>query len=465
MIKNSGLFKFAFVFVAVLFFCVPLSIADDFKHHVIVLIDRSNPMDASQNRRAAIDKLVTEVLEDVCFQKDTIVSGRKLLDQTKGDYLSIISFGMTRRPDFLDFIQTVKDVNGIEYNYRQDFSEGMFQTGELLNAIKNYDDFFNFHWSAISLSMPMGIYHIGRPNDNIQVHRTFLILITDEDYAGLADAVLELDLIERTSRFEGFEVQHSLEARNIFKNIRSTLFWNKVPENDPYEKELGEKPITIKLKVYEFTPIAKIFAIESLIQYDIRRIDFMRVKGGYASEFKIAPINQGSSLHVQKINIKLVDDSNQIINNNQVTLANVTANNTIKFNLNHHYADVADRLKLVMNFWVHWKNDIYGVHVLHPEGSPLQGSKGLNRELKVEFEPTLKVWGVLPLINSFYDFSTSFLGDSQIRIQNFWEAAIAFFAIAIIGFFFIWFIIRLILRLKKELETEGPKDDNEIKYT
>ncbi len=458
---------------------VSLTSAEDFVHHVIVLIDRSNPMDKKKpckkcdrvedpEKRSDVKKIMTEILDEVCFRKNDIVPsvpGRKLLDRSKGDCLSIISFGMTKQnPDFLDFIQTVKDNNGESYRYRQDYTEDIFRDDELWNAT-DYPEFFSFLWSAISLSMPMGIYHLREADQEVQINRTFLILITDAQYNGGGDPIQEVENMRTTAISQKHPIKNIPHAFRTYRNVQSTLMWKKVPDDKtPYERKLGKLGRQLFLKLFEFTPIAKVFAIESLIRYDNREMYFKRVHGGYQSDFSIEPISQDTPFRIRKLEARLLDDSGQVVNNNEKSFSDVDHKETIRFFLNHRYAEIKHKLKLELKFWVHWKNDVYGVHVLSPHGNDIQGAKGLTRSVRVEFEPTLKIWGIVPLDNRFYDLSTYFLRGSQLdeqsNVQMFWEAMSAVVIMLIILAPLAGFIFRFIIRVKREA-TAKVLNDNE----
>ncbi len=432
---------------ALLILATPPAMAGEFVHHVIVLIDRSGPMDATKEKRDAIRQLLTTHLEEVCFSEDVIVEGRALLDEGGGDYLSILSFGMEKDADLFDLIHTVKGANGEAYRYRQDFREGMFLGGELWNAItnkSNYTNFFNTNWSAVSLAMPMAIHHLRETDPDVKVHKTFVVFISREAYNAGADSILEFEMIKTLVKKDGFTLKHAEETKEIYKNVQTSLVWDRVPKDEPFIEVAPDQPPNIKMKVFEFIPIARVFSIESLIQYDVRKIDFDRVHGGFQSDFTITPINQDGEFIIEKMEVGLYDNSGQIVNKNEAMVTDLGRPATVAFDLNHNYFGRQNGLKLKMKFWVQWKSPVYGVHVLHPNGTVLQGSKGLNRKIAVAFEPPMKVWGAFSLSNAFFDFTTDLMpGSSQQEVMQLWEAISAGAVIFCIIVFIVWLLIRL----------------------
>ncbi len=438
------------------------SFAEEFRHHVVVLLDRSSPMDKTQNRVKALKEALTSDLEELCFNEGLIVEGRKLLDASRGDYLSVLSFGMEKKePDFHELIQEIKSENNENYTYWQKYREGGFASGELWSAINNknnYPDFFSYNWSAISLSMPMGIYYLGQIGfeKNIKVNRTFVVHITDEAYNAGADSILEIDHIKRITRDEGQMVKNSEDVARIHQAVQSTMLWRKVPEGKPYGKKY--KKVPIKVKLYEFSPIAKVFAIESQLQYDVRQVEFKRVNGGYRSDFRIAPINMDSPFKVLKLEARLENESGDVVGGNSVVFENLDIAENVVFRLPHGTYGAWGDLTMRVRFWVHWKNEVYGVHVLHPDGGSLQGAEGLNRLIGAKFEESQDIWGAIPMSDSFFDFSSELLGGDQVSIQKFWEKFLAIIAILITGGGFVAIGLLAVVRLKKGLVVRSVDD-------
>ena len=63
--------------------------ASDVNHHVIILIDRSGSIRKKIGKNV-LKNLIRQDLKNVCLKDTSFVPGRKLLDRTKNDYLSIV---------------------------------------------------------------------------------------------------------------------------------------------------------------------------------------------------------------------------------------------------------------------------------------------------------------------------------------------------------------------------------------
>ena len=75
-------------------------------------------------------------------------------------------------------------------------------------------------------------------------------------------------------------------------------------------------------------------------------------------------------------------------------------------------------INLSLKSWVRLKDGVYNRTVLHPDGSELQGAKGLNREIHVIFESDTKILGFIPLSQVLY--KASFWTDNQDVAASVW---------------------------------------------
>ena len=111
-----------------------------------------------------------------------------------------------------------------------------------------------------------------------------------------------------------------------------------------------------------------------------------------------------------------------------------------------------DTDSLNLKFWLQFNDEVYGASILSPYGSDIQGAKGLNRMLPLEFDAKVKVYGLIPLSNNtlkFFSFGTNMSQDS---VRNIIEWISFVFVILLLAAALIAYIIR------KRYVTDEEKD-------
>jgi hypothetical protein len=382
----------------ILFTNIPGLASEDVVHHVIVLLDGSGSMDDTNQKLQEIKKLVTEGLSYVCFKEGTVLNRRKLLDKNKGDYLSIISFGIEENEsDFSKFIRKVEFNNKKTYCYSNDFNESIFKDG-LLPIKKRL--VLNYNWSVIEIAIPMGINHLKNGcKKDIRVNRTFIVLITDGEYSS-------------NDAYKDKNIDYVDSIRNkLIKNFDWTDELNWAGEQDKLRTS------KVKLRIFEVKPRMENFSIQSIIKYD-NSLFFNRTEEGYEADLRITFQDTEKQFSITQMKAELIDSKGNIIPNSDKTIQDLNTDKTIRFFIPNWYSE--KEIDIQMKFWVHMQDDSYGVHVLYPHGTAMQGYEGyagLNKIIPVEFEPIKTVWGWIPLSDGLYKCSASLCGsDSQAEI-------------------------------------------------
>ena len=96
----------------------------------------------------------------------------------------------------------------------------------------------------------------------------------------------------------------------------------------------------------------------------------------------------------------------------------ITLNGYESFELDLPREQNSPDINLSLKSWVRLKDGVYNRTVLHPDGSELQGAKGLNREIHVIFESDTKILGFIPLSQVLY--KASFWTDNQDVAASVW---------------------------------------------
>lgn len=420
-------------------------------HHVILLLDRSGSMikgnNLSENRNLnSIYYLVKRELPKLIFENNRFLKNRALLDQTKGDYLTVISFGKgSRERDLRRFIQDIPSPFDKSQRYLSDYNSDTFNTlaNHLIDPIRQMGepdfDFFNRYQSIISLAMPMALYDLRRDDGTVVVHRTFVVFITDELFNG-GDPNQELQVIT------GLTSKERTRVIEIYRSIQSSFVWSAFAG-----KQQSLQSGLAKIRVFEFTPIAKEFAIESLIRFNSGELFFKRQPGNFHAQFTLTPTNQSSDFFIAEIQARLVDANGALVGNNQKMLLGLTQQETLDFQIDNSQA--GSNLTLDLRFVVNWREENYGIHQLHPDGGKLQGAAGLKRTIPATYESPLYIWGWFPINSGLFTFTTWFWGNSQQDVQLFWQAA----SVGLLVLAFILFFVKVLhyLRTRSHITEEA----------
>jgi len=422
----------------------------DLVHHVIVLLDRSGSVD-DDTPMAEIERLIRYDLSQLCFSDGAVVPNRQLLDRGRGDVLSILSFGKgSRERDLRRFIQDVPSRELETQRFGSDYDERIFWglarhiREPFTRPGEGRYDFFNRYWSLISLAMPLALEKLGHTDSKVTVNRTFVILATDGEFNS-GDPNMELAVNNL-----GIDDREKARALGICQDIQSAFIWRPVAEN----RQRGN----FKLRTFEFIPIAKVFAIESLLRFNGETVLFQRHPDGYRASILLTPTNALSEMHVDGVEANLVDPAGVAIPGNSFSLKGVKSPKTLNFAVGNDQYNAA--LQLRLTFTALWQEPRYGVHQLHPNGDPLQGANGLQRVIPARFEAPVSIWGVLPLGDALYRFTAGFWSPNQHAVANFWEGV----TVAFVALTFILLFAKLVLHLRKRaVVSEEQFNDQEIR--
>ena len=398
------------------------AVSDDFRHHVIVILDRSGSMTAGRSM-GDIQNLITTDLHDICFVEDNVVSGRKLLDESQGDYLSIISFGLDADKDFDKFIQLREHGINYGFDYAQDFDDQTFQT--LWNTIRNRyhgprDFYSKWELSIISAALPLGVYTLRKKEP--LVNRTFILMITDDEYNGAGNPADEMAQ-------GGISLSDNSDVLDHFAEVDADYRWRKLS----LEPSRGR----IKLKIFELEARANNFTIGAALDYD-REVTFFRVPDGYETRYQLT-LKPNPAYQIEKLEATLLDGTTEMA---QETFLKLHRDTTLSFFVDRSYHE--DSLKIRMRSWVHAMDDAYGAHVLHPKGDAFQGGDGLNQTVNAVFDDPGQIWFFLPMWDWLYDLTALVGVREKLTARIVWHVIFGF-----IGFLAFMLFLRRAITFRK----------------
>lgn len=366
-------------------------------NHIIITVDRSgfNPHEYEN----LVDTLSS-------FFNVKIDSGKNLFDD--GDLLSMsyFCFGINDSPDkFISkYVFRNKSIDLLpcnEVDFKHIWSEVVNQKREV-----------SIGYSLISVAKQFSLMKFR--NSDVLTNRTFMIIVTDRKYNG-QDFYHELGsmVADNVSSQIISQMRHQcdLVSKNYFLKLIRT---SKMPDKSCY------------IDLYEYIPMQQYFSIESILSYQ-NPLFAKREKAHYSIPVELKKIDN--------LNFKLLKSKAELIlgdGNDETTYG------SFQFDLNHENligkfdipANIAtsNKLKIRIINWVHFKDSAYGMTVLHPFGSQLQGSNGLIRNINVIVEGKAKIFWLIPMPD--FIFKITFWTDNQNIAAMSWTVIVSLLLIA-----------------------------------
>lgn len=260
-----------------------------------------------------------------------------------------------------------------------------------------------YYFSITSFAKP---YALMAMKDKQITNKTYMAIITDGRYNGNDDYYGEVEYAK--SDFSKIGRQQFLQ--DIAK-VQTNYFCRF-----KYQCEIPRGYI----QLYEFIPLQQYFALESVVDFP-HELTAYRTKSGYKVRFGMAEVNN-KDYEVQKVSLTLYSGEK------------VVCNKKLKFNENltlYLARDEVENAQIKLKAWVKFNDGIYNNTILHPNGSKLQGSDGLNRTISIKKESKAVILGIIPLSDFLY--SLSFWTSSQTIAANVWGWIFIMVIILIIG--------------------------------
>ena len=400
----------------------------EFRHHVVVLIDRSGSMKRKMERRKGMQRfksLLSTQVNNILFEPGQVLPEEMLLREK--DYLSIAFFGLGRNNQY-DYKRYIsQEINGrhgeLGKTYWENHSPEDLQA--IWGKIQRYNNsIFSGNFTGLSFAGPMGVNYFKQKQK--KVHRTFVIIISDGQFNSIDDPSSELVTKAITDRRTG--ERHRLNNQSyvdqVFSSVKSNYLWH--PEL--FRQEYGP----FKLNIYEYKPNQSNLSSRSILEMPAN-LQVLRTPNGFEKTFSIKDSDPTDDYVPRKVLVRITHtDSDKLIYEKTNFFENGQAKITIH---DLPSAFLNDSLKMSLFFWIDFGDDAYGAHQLHPFGSDEQGAGGLKESLTLTFEPTGKIWGVIPLSNSMFSLSSSFMGAEQNQNIRFWNHAFGVLLLAMLLIF------------------------------
>lgn len=399
---------------------IPAEWSGKYSNHVILLIDRSGSM-TKANGATELRNIFYQQLENICFKDGAIIPERKLLDRTKGDYLSIATFHLNEGANITtEFIRAPE-------RYKQNYSDEIFDRFWDENIEQNFSSYFSGNYSGITYSRYIAMSIMKNSLEDRFVNRTFLVYVTDGEFNSAKKDPLDE---ERNLKGAPASIKGFAEANKIYNDIRDNF--------DNQEIRVFKGGNRIKVMVEEIVPRMKNFSIKKILDEPPPTNQILHLtRKGFLLDYpvKVDPDDIDALKH-----FKIDSMAYSLINkkNGDIIPGNYIKGGTAKIYLPQTYPHLdRDTLYLNMRFWLRFNDGLYNMHQITPFGTDEQGRSGLNVSIPVTFEPLRfpLSWG--PMGRIMYNISAFIVGPSQSANASFWIILAVLMLLAII-FGYIW---------------------------
>lgn len=371
------------------------------RHHVLVLIDRSQSMRNSLCSNDNLSALIVTDLRSMLFQKGLVIPERQLLEND--DYLSVLSFGLDA--DAKNFDQFIQDDFGIrmeniaekkEYQTLQRVMEQIERRGGCGNL-------FNKSYGAYTVAVPAALNFLKR-KDKL-VNRTFIITITDGQFNATGQQPrLELGTIKtqiKGSKGIDVDIERPLSmSTSLFESyglIQGTLEQYGKPNPKIYSAIKGKA----RMQIHELVPYQRPLAIEAFLRADRATLQFYQSSFWERNVYR-ADLNLFYNVSENLNRFYQVDSMYASLTQRDEVIWHKSYSK-IEGHIPLHIEIPADRfdssLKFDLKYWLKFTDNAYGMHILSPDGHELQGAEGLKRSIPINKEITRdKTWIFYPVI-------------------------------------------------------------------
>ena len=240
-------------------------------------------------------------------------------------------------------------------------------------------------------------------------------MVTDDHYNGNNSDKEVKDVNACQDKTKKLDVNSIME---LCSNIQENYQFKYIQKYD-----CTERGKLLSAIVFEILPLQRYFTIETALEYS-SAVKAKRVaKGGYEIEFECQDRNH-PNYKVRKTVVTLQNEKGAV---DSVTLM---PDGKAFFHIKESTIPVNTSLQL--QSWVNIKDGFYDSMVMSAYGDETHASRGLVRQLKIEFEETASVFKAMPFLWFFCD-------DDQEKAALIWRCigvallCIIFFCIAVVN--------------------------------
>lgn len=338
----------------------------------------------------------------------------------EGDYYSLVNFSISAyNDDINDLVRPIKDSEGNDISWRPFKSiDDVFKQNSWNDMIvvqgRNY-----VGSGAFSLLTGAKAYSLTslRNNDGHYVNRTYLLMVTDDNYNGNDDYNKEFS----TLRYENIDCKLSQEA--FTNHCREVNLYYKFLYKEKYNiQKSGERSYDVH--VYDVNPQSQV-ALPSVVNYPAN-LGLVQINGGYRLNFNFSAASQ--DYIIKKFQVVYFD----CLGNEHVR--DYASDSTAVIDISNVEIGSEDSLKVLLRGWMLQNDKLYGGLLLSPDDPLLQR---LHVSLKLELKNDALLFGIIPLPSALWFFT-----DSTTIAVTVWSVI----AILLLVLFMWWLVRRLIYK-------------------
>ena len=321
--------------------------------HLIISIDLRSQITKYDTRYSV--SMIKNVIPQM-LRKHNITNG----------YTSIQFFCVSEDAANLD--KYVKNINTPFSNFSN--------VDDVVNEISEQDFYKysgNSYYSVITIAKPYSLLKFRDEESDKLIEKTYLILVTDYKYNGNDDFYGELKHVKKISN----KTKESI--MNTVKEVQQNYFYKFIDE-----KNISTSSRQGYISLFEVIPLQQYFSIESVLDFP-HEITATRTKNGYKAIFKISQLDNP--------NYRFISSEAFIPTGGNNEIHPVKLNQDVVFEIPDALVNQIGKNYISINFrtWVQLIDNVYNHTILSPDGDTLQGSKGLNRIIKVNLEDDAKI--------------------------------------------------------------------------
>lgn len=305
-----------------------------------------------------------------------------------GDYYSLVNFSISAyNDDINELVRPIKDSKGNELVWRPFKSiEDVLSQNEWTNMIVSQGRDYVGR-GAFSLLTGAKAYALTTvpSKDGKMVNRTYLLMVTDDNYNGNDDYNKEFSTL-------WYENPNCRLSKTAFtghcKNVN--LFY-KFLYNKKYNiASSGERSYDVH--VYDVNPQSYV-ALPSVVNYPAN-LGLRQINDGYQLNFECSTVSQ--DYIIKKMQVIYIDNKNQ---EHKTEFANDT---TVIINIPNSDIGTQDSLKVFLRGWIQQNDKLYGGLLLSPDDSL---SQRLNVSIKLELKNEARLFGIIPIPSLLWSFT------------------------------------------------------------
>lgn len=320
--------------------------------------------------------------------RENLKKALKDLGLRKGDYYSLVNFSISAyNNDINNLVRPIMDSEGNTIAWRPFESvDDIFKQNTWNDMIviqgRNY-----VGGGAFSLLTGAKAYSLTTlaSSEGIYVNRTYLLMVTDDNYNGNDDYNKEFSTL-------WYENPNCKLSKDAFTNhCREVNLFYKFLYNRRYNiQEFGGRSYDVH--VYDVNPQSQV-ALPSVVNYPAN-LGITQVNGGYRLKFKFSSASQDYIL--KKFQVIYYDSHG----GEHVT--EYTSETTATVDIPNNEIRSVDSLKVLLRGWMLQNDTLYGGLLLSPDDPLLHR---LNVPLKLELKDEAILFGAIPIPSVLWFFT------------------------------------------------------------